>query len=206
MELTGFVQEQHLKDGSKAGIRQGHGGELMTSLLHGKYTEQAVRGNVFHAVTGNTAGVDPGSSLNTTPAFVIHNPRGSGKILSVISTIVTYRSGTLGAGSLVYAYAFDKAAPVGTARKPVNANFNGRPSIANQYDAPTLDAAPTMLKPFGSVGAVVDSTAVGISIAKDFPDGEILIPEGCLIALSNIGAGGTTPRVIFAVTYEEITS
>src|SRR6266566_7865569 len=98
MQAEGVVGPQVLTDGSKNDIRLGRLGELIVTELHGKYYEQAFRGNVFaNAAASATFLAATGTAITPCSLF---NPVGSGKNLVLIRTVlaITTLSGTQIAG------------------------------------------------------------------------------------------------------------
>src|SRR5690349_21757277 len=108
-------------DGTNPSARGGKEGQLIVGQAHGKYYEAVSRGNCYAAQTAAT-GVAPGTSIGTTGAFTLSNPKGSGKRLKVMKLGMAYISGTLGAGAVHILTNNDPtaAAPTGTAITPKN--------------------------------------------------------------------------------------
>src|SRR3972149_6865156 len=92
-----LVGSQALTDGQTGEGRIGRTGEQIVSGLHGKFYEQAKRGNVYSGVTA-VSGVAPGTAIGTTAAFALYNPLNSGFDLVVLKASMSYLSGTLGIG------------------------------------------------------------------------------------------------------------
>lgn len=207
LELQAVVGPQTLADGAKALPRLGRSGESVVQHLHGMRYEIVKRGNVFSAATA-VAGVDHGSSLATSPPFCLYNPANSGVELSILSATMGYVSGTLGAGVIVYAVSSNPSgtAPTGTAISPVNQkSFSATGSKAQAFTTATVATAPTLLRPAWNVSAELATTALAAFAVKDDANGEILVPEGGFVVLQGVcGAAGTTPRVMFGMTWEEV--
>jgi hypothetical protein len=193
-------------DGVYNALRQGKQGELITSQAHGKYHEAASRGKLFSASIG-VAGVAPGTALSTTPAFTLYNPTNSGVILSLKKILVGYVSGTLGAGSLVHAQnASQVAAPTGgTELTPVCALLNGSRGTGKAFTGSTISAASTLIRPSINLGAFLASEASVPGVLQDDLDGSIIVPAGVAYCYQGIAAAGTTPLLIIAAIWEEIT-
>lgn len=82
--LVGQTGPQTLNDGSQTPLRLGNSGELIASLLHGRYYEQVMRGNVWWA--SNQAAQAVSIALATTyTGICLSNPLGSGKNLVLLS-------------------------------------------------------------------------------------------------------------------------
>ena len=204
--FQGKVGPQTVSDGSTADIRLGRSGEGISQLLHGQYYEQTKRGNVY--IAANTvAGVAPGTALSPTPPFVLYNQAESGVDLVVLLATLGYVSGTLGAGSVLYAWSNHNvvAAPTsGTPLAVVNAKLGGLAGRGLAYNAPTLPAAPAIVRPFCGLGASLATTAVQPWQIADYPEGSIIVAPGTSLSLQAIAAAGTSPLVVFGVVWEEV--
>ena len=85
MILQGTVGQQLTGDGATPpqGVRQGKLGDMIVSELHGKYYEQAVRGNLF--IASNVAAQAVSVALTTTyTGLCLSNPLGSTKNLVLL--------------------------------------------------------------------------------------------------------------------------
>lgn len=138
-----------------------------TAALYYKNTHVFGRpsGSVYLASTA-VGGVAPGTVLSTTPPFTLWNPTGSNKYLVLIKAVVSYVSGTLGAGSLVFAQHAPQAyAPTGgtelTARSAI---IGGVAGWGRAFEGATLTGTPEILCPFCTVGsALATSTAFPVT-------------------------------------------
>lgn len=167
------------------------------------HAARVLEGKVFSATTAVT-GVAPGTAIGTTGAFTLQNPLGSGVNLVLLEALMGYVSGTLGAGVVNYLVNGPATTPAtGTAIVPVNALLGGPVSVAKPLTTSTI-VSPTLLKPFCSLGASLASTAVQPWTIKDRIDGAIVVPPGANITLHETGAAGSTPLVIFGMTWAEI--
>ena len=83
IELQGTVGPQTLSDGANAVARLGRRGEVIVGAIGGTYAEAVRRGNVYHASTP-VAGVDHGTTVDTTAMLSLYNPTGSGKLLVIL--------------------------------------------------------------------------------------------------------------------------
>ena len=172
---------------------------------HGRLYAPANDERLYHAATAVT-GVAPGTSLSTTAGFALHNPAGSGVELAIQRVKMGYISGTLGAGSVFHAanQVPVLATPAGTAIVPIPARINGAvPAKAKPLTTATV-VAPTVLRPFCSLGASLATTPEAPWLVAEDVDGEFLIPEGCTYILHAVTAAGTSPLVAYGVTWEEI--
>lgn len=207
----GFVGTRSSADGpgtlGVGGVREGKSGEQIIGQAHGKYYEGSSRANAYAAQTAAT-GVAPGTSIGTTGAYTLSNPKGSGKRLSVQKLSMGYISGTLGAGTVHICVSNDAtaAAPTGTAITPTNLDVGGaNNSVAKPLTTSTLPAAPTAIGVLATLQASLASTAVApFQVEKDI-DGEIVLEPGTSLTLVATAAGGSTPLVVFNATWEEVT-
>ena len=204
LETQVRVGVQRAPDGDLRVARAGRDLDTIVSNLHGRFYEQAKRGGVF---TGQTAatGVAPGTAIGTTAAFSLFNPAGSGVDLVVLKATMGYVSGTLGAGFISYVANIDPAAAAttGTAITPVNALLGGGKGLGKPFTTATIPA-PSVVRPFCSLGASLASTAVQPWQISDDVDGAIVVAPGCTISLHGTAAAGTSPLVVFGMTWEEV--
>jgi hypothetical protein len=194
-------------DGTTQQTRAGKTGETIVSQAHGKYYEATHRGNVYAAGTA-AGGVALGTAVGTTGAFILENPKGSGKRLAIKKVSMAYQSGTLGAG-LVWHCANNNptAAAVsgGTAITPTNCDVGAAMnSVAKPNTGGTLAATPNQLYPFCSLDAELASSVVGTRLNQEDVDGAIVIEPGCQYSLQAEAAAGSSPKVSFGVVWEEI--
>ena len=80
-------------DGNSYDVLQGKQTEQIVSELHGKYFEQASRGNLFYINTV-AAGLAVPIQSTTAPTVMLWNPLGSGKNAVLIKFNAAYASGT----------------------------------------------------------------------------------------------------------------
>lgn len=173
-------------------------------VAHPDYYEAVAAGSVYSAQTA-VAGVAPGTALGTTGAFTLANPAGSGVDLIIIEGTMGYVSGTLGAGVVTWNVNNDNdaAAVTGTAITEVNMKLGGRDGVGRALTTSTLPVAPTPIRPFCSLGASLASTAAVPSTVKDRVDGLIVVPPGTSVTLHATAAAGTSPLVVFGMTWME---
>jgi hypothetical protein len=186
--------------------RQDEHGNTLVAQGGGKYKEAAKRGNVYSGVTAAT-GVAPGTALGTTAAYCLYNPVASGKNLIVQRVSMGLISGTMGAGTVwITSSAAADAVPTGTAITPRNRLVNSTSTaVATPLTTATVTTtAAKMIDVLCSLSEQVVATATGPTevVTKDI-DGEIVIPAGGYICLHATAAAGSSPLVVFAVTWEE---
>lgn len=207
MEELAKVGPQSVADGANTELRSSNDKSLVVVEGHGSLVEPTRRsgnglGGVYTASTG-VAGVAPGTVLSTTPPFILYNPPGSKKIVAVLRTFLGYVSGTLGAGSVLYAVSttLQAAAPTGgTTLNPINNLLGNRPGAAQAFQGATLAAVPTIFRP----AFIIGGTPATPTRIDDQVDGAIMLLEGAALSLQEIGAAGTAPLVLFGITWEEL--
>ena len=204
MFLEGRVGGQQLANGSLAPISLTKDGAI-NALVYGKYAEAVLRGIVWSGSTAAT-GVAPGTSVGTTAAFSLYNPIGSGVRLVVLRTTMGYISGTLGAGTVHYLANTNPSATAttGTAITAKNALLSDATSAGRPFTTATIPS-PSLLRPFCSLQASLASTAVAPWYMVDDVDGEFIVPPGCTLSLHATAAGGSSPLVVFGMTWAEVT-
>jgi hypothetical protein len=185
--------------------RSAKDGSLVVSNGRGFYTEAASQGN-FMIATNAVAGVAPGTALSTTPPMAIWNPPSSGRNLAILKTNVTFVSGTLGAGSIVYATVLTQTTVPTTGTEIVpQCSLLGFPrGVGRAFTGSTLIIAPAILKPAYTLGAFVGTTAVPATMEVDETGGEIIVTPGTVFVMQGVAAAGTSPLVMFGVCWEEI--
>lgn len=187
--------------------RCGQMSEAVVSQAHGKYYEAVSRGKCFSAQTAAT-GVAPGTSLGTTAGFALYNPVGSGKRLSIQKIKMGLISGTIGAGTIhICSSASGDAVPTGTAITPRNRKVgSSTTSVATALTTATVTTtAAKMTDILCSLNQVVVATTANnpVQIESEF-DGELCIEPGFGIAIHGTTAAGSSPLVVYNVTWEEI--
>lgn len=179
----------------------GREGEMVVGNAHPLYAEAARRGRLYAASTA-VAGVAPGTALSTTPPYALWNPLNSGKDLVLLTARLGYVSGTLGAGFLALAQVLTQGATVptgGTELVPLCTKLNGSRGVGRVFQSSTVAATPAIVCPVMIIGT-------NNTYALQVPfDGEIVIPPGAVAIFQEVGAAGTSPLVVLALTWEEVT-
>ena len=169
----------------------------------GMYAEPAARGQVFVACTA-VAGVAPGTALSTTPPMILWNPPGSGVNLVIMKTALGYVSGTLGAGTMVYAQYPQTTTPTtGTVLAPVSTLLGSKAGYGQAFQGSTLAGTPTIVRSAYVIGAFLASSVVQPIESVDFVDGEIVVPPGNAFVMQEVGAAGTSPLTLLTVVWGE---
>lgn len=200
----GKVGIQSYADNSVNPLRTERTGALCTVLGHSANVDFANRGKIMVA-SNAAAGVAPGTALSTTPPIAIWNPPGSGVNLNIMKVCMGYISGTLGAGSIVYAYALAQvAAPTTGTELTPNCTLLGSPrGVGRAFTGSTIITTPTLLRPAFTIGAFAGG-ANPPAHNIDEADGTISIPPGSIFVVQGIAGAGTSPLVLFSVTWEEV--
>ena len=203
-----MISEITNPSGNPTNARGDKDGNALVTVAHAKYADAVRAGRVF---TGGTdaSGVAPGTALGTTAAFALENPLNSGVHLVVLTMSMGYKSGTLGAGTVLYTTDDNpsNAVPIAssTAITPTSSLLgSGKTASAKLHDAATLLNTPTILRPFVALQAALASTAVTPWQVTDHLDGEIVLGEGSILAMEGIAASGSSPLVFFGCTWEEV--
>ncbi|MDE3076382.1 MAG: hypothetical protein KGJ86_13250 [Chloroflexota bacterium] len=199
LPLTGLVGPAVAADGATPPLRQGKTGEVVVTELHGKYYEQAARGQLFHA-TVDTAGVAL-AAAGTTAGFALYNPLGSGKNLEIVRVALAIVSGTYVVGGVMHGVNTvpQAAAVTGTALTSVAGMAGSQAtSVGKAFKTATLPVAQTALRPF-----VSKNTAAPFQILSEDVDGQIVLAPGTAWSLFIFGAD-TTPLEVASVTWGEI--
>lgn len=192
-------------DGSVNPIRLNSVGALVVSREGGQCTENAMLSKIFVCSTA-VGGVAPGTALSTTPPIALFNPLSSGVELSVLKTSTGYVSGTLGAGSILYAYYTPQTTvPTGGAELvPVCSRLGSVKGVGRVFQGSTLAGTPLILRAAFNLGAALATTAVGLSNCQDAVDGAYIVSPGSCFIMQGVTAAGSTPLVTLAVMWEEI--
>jgi hypothetical protein len=200
-------------DGLTANINLGRSNELIVSELHGKYFEQAYRGNIYYAST-TAAGVVIPISTTLTPTYSLWNPAGSGKLMVPIALLVGWDATTSVMGGLVWTATTNAGSGIsstapfvafgtGTA---VNANLgSGKVSQmrTGTGGTTTLVAAPIFYRTTGIVTAATAAVTVTAGwIWRDDFDGTSVVPPGNAIHL--MGSTAVAVTACITTVYAEI--
>jgi len=186
-----------------------YGGLLFEELLP-RYFAMSQRGILFSAATA-VAGVDHGTAVDTTAAFTLYNPAGSGKRLVALRGTMSYISGTLGAGTVwAVANVNNAATAVSGTAITVMKGLLGTASTTAQgntglaFTTATLPATPQLLRPCFSLAPLLATTAVAPYFDETIFDGEYVVEPGCALSFEATATAGTTPRVAFGMTWAEV--
>ena len=178
-QMVGDVGQRSVADGSvNQKVRLDRQTSLLVSGLHGKYTEQALRGNIFSVA--NQAVVALSAALSTTyTGLCIGNPTNSSVNMSLIEVgwafgIKQNQSCVLGVMTTTM-ISTDTAAQ---AIAPRNALVGGRKSVMLADDAATINT-PVLER---VVGSHLENTLVTNGPYIYSFDGTLIVPPGGLVA------------------------
>lgn len=200
----GLVGPQIAADGTNPAFRQGRSGELLFGELHGRYYEQAYRGNLYVAHAIITAPVIYTTAAGTGGPLV-WNPPGSGVNVVPVAlgygvTVVTTVAAALGltgnTGQLV--------APTATTAidSRTSGMIGGGTSKATPYRVGTPSNAGNFLLPIADVHTGALTVDTGMFHWVDL-GGVLICPPGGWISPAT-SATATTLVVQLALVYEEV--
>ncbi len=211
-EITGQTGPFTLGDNSQGNaFRQTRTGEMAVTEVHGRYSEQVNRGNVFIASTASTgiALIVPATTGNHPTLW---NPLGSGVNINIIAVRLGYVSGTAAAFGLEWAITQNAGAqaatgaPIATFTQVAvvsalsGAGVNGKARWAPTTN--TFTAAPVFYDTIG-FGSYVTSAVVPWPLLATHYDGGLGIAQGNALSVC---AQQTTTTAVFQVSilYEEV--
>ena len=222
MIVGGSVGPQAVKagDASNPEMRMGSTGEVVVQELHGRFTEQCVRGNMYSistlgvlALTANTITLN----ATTTPILGIYNPSTSGVNAVVLqAALVDYINNV----TSVFPGAYVWAASVGNTAVSTGLTPFNRKTLASSGSAVKGFGGATALTGLTNSLVVFDAaefnTASGLlttTVAATTPtpsvsgvaniDGSIIVPPGGVLALLNT-ISSTTHSVWGRLLWEEL--
>ena len=192
-------------DGSINPLRLDKTGAITIVSAHPLYSEASLRGNMFIVSTA-VGGVAPGTALSNAPPLALLNPLNSGVDLVILKTSIGYVSGTLGAGSIVYAYYTPQATlPTGGAElTPVCSKIGQIKGAGRAYQGSTITGTALILRPAYNMGAFLATTPVEVFTCQDLVEGEIIVPPATVFVMQGVTAAGSTPLVMMAMVWEEM--
>jgi len=203
--ITGRSGPANVPEGGSDVIRLTRCGGVLTQGAGPYYYEPSRLGRIFTA-SNAVAGVAPGTALSTTPPICIWNPLGSGINLSILKASLGYVSGTLGAGSIVFAYNPGQtiAPTTGTELIPVNNLIGQARGTGRAFTGSTIGAAGLIIRPFCFLGAALATTVNFPASVTELVDGEFTVGPGMCFIMQGVTAAGSTPLVIFGISWQEI--
>lgn len=198
-------------DGSRFTLRGSKTGGLVISAEHGGYHEAASRGNLYvqavkSATVTATTDISPLPATTGRSLVGVYNPKGSGKILSILKIGISTVSGTPGGPFYIDAVPnCGVAASLAASSTPINLfTLQAGGSVARGLAAavPAQVAVATMLRPLGGPAAV--AVGAGPYQVDEFIDGSITLVEDSLLSIG-AHATGTSHVISGYIIWEEIT-
>ena len=188
-------------DGAVNPARADREGSLVVTAGHGPLFEAARRGNIF-SFCAQAALSLPASLTSTAPVFTLHNPGGSGKLLSVLSVGFAFSAAPAAAVVLAVVANFDaqQAAPTATTPGIVQSTYlpNSAPAAVGRiYTVATLGAAPTVARVVASIVAAASITPA--YIRDNIEGGLVIAPNGYVCFAGSAAAAGFP-----SITWEEV--
>ena len=173
---------------------------------YGDYYTPTLNSMVYEASTA-IAGVAPGTTIGTTGAFTLYNPKTSTKNLVVQEICMSYISGTLGSGSVFLCANTNAsaAAVTGTAITSVSTLIGGTgTSQANAFTTSTLPVSPTMMRPLWTLTPMLATSVFQPFSLEEETGGKYIILPGCSLSLEAVAGAGTSPKVVFSMSWVEV--
>jgi hypothetical protein len=181
----GRVGPQAASDGVNQAMRLDRNGAQVVAFTGGRFAEDVIRGNVYHASL--QAGAPLGTALNAAVStLALYNPAGSGVNLVVMSATLAITTAPAGAAAVVYALFADPTAAKPSATTPavVRCNKLGPTTGKGQaFTAATFPAAPVVWGVLTNLSATIGAT----SQPRDELAGLLVLPENTAVTIQNIG-------------------
>lgn len=216
----GLVGPQNNSDGTINIVRTGKQGELTASQVHGRFYEQAYRGNLFTFGGADTA-LAAVNAVGTTgatakPVIGLWNPLTSGKNLVILRAMVVFSTigGTAVApAGLLWVYSTGNGA-VSTGSAPVACNLSTAGSLTRGFATGTaltgLTNALALLRA-AAIGPCLNAAGPATAITQpqanlvEEVDGSIIVPPGGVIAIQ-VGAdvSAHASNVSTGILWEEV--
>lgn len=192
------VGPQLLADGNKNQARGGRTGEVIVSELHGRYYEQAFRGNLFTAT--NQAAQAVSVALATTyTGLCISNPIGNSKNLVMLSASFALSVAPAAIASVHLIAGFSGTTAVAHTTPLVAPGVQSCVIGGQQRATANADSAATIINPGYLVPLIGGFTAAALPaspvVTVDL-GGQFIVPPGGWIAIGALtavtGFGGFT--------------
>lgn len=183
-------------------LRSDEQGALVTTQGGGRYAEAVRRGNVYTACTQTAITL---TTLHATATgFILSNPAGSGKILSLLE--IACSPVVVGAGSTEIGLAgnFNPNAAATTHTTPLTVRnvYLGKAAanVGLADSSATLPASPVLFRYILSAANATGSVS-GNGLIKDDVGGAVIIGEGCTVSISYLTTAITAAT---SMTWEEV--
>jgi len=206
---VGPSSTQSVSPGATPAIRQGQLGDVIVTELHGRYYEQAYRGNLFTLSVSTAATITAyvGGAAGT-PMLAVYNPANSGKNIVPIQAGFNNVVAASGAGTVSFALWFGPTVAITqtTLTNPVNnATLNRTGSVSQSFTNQALTSSTALTNAY-PIGFYYWASAAGVAIgAPTFVDinGSFICPPGTMMALGG-SAALTSATWIGSLTWEEV--
>ena len=219
MLLNGQVGPQTNSDGANPPLRQGKTGELSVANLHGRFYEQAVRGNIYTGGISNTAlvaanAIATGLTATAQPVIGLYNPSTSLVNLVILkaTVVMTAIANTAVApGGFAWVYSVGNSG-VSTGSAPINTKtLTAVGSSGKFFAVSTALTGLTNNLAFLKESDIAPINAAGPGTAIHQPqgctfeqvDGAIIVPPGGVVGIMNQVAT-TTVSVAVGIVWEEV--
>lgn len=211
-------------DGIQSALRSGRQGDQIVSELHGRFYEQAYRGNLFKAgttaVTALSANtITTATSATGTPIIGLWNPVGSGKNLVVLQAALQAFANTLttpvGPGAFIWLTSLNNSA-ISTGSVPFNVltlaqsgsvakAFMGGVALTGLTNTMAVAFAADLQNATGLTHGTITATNATLSSVGGVQnvDGSIIIPPGAVLGLYNT-TSTTTFSAVGSMLWEEV--
>lgn len=199
-----MVGTQNIADGSTITARGGRQGETIISALHGAYTEQALRRNLFHAHAIVTAPVIYTTAAGTGGPLLWNPPTSGVNAVILAAGLAVTTVTTVAAGIGLTGNTGQSSAPTSTTAidSRTSAFVGGAASACTPYRVGTPTNAGNFFIPLFWVhtGALtVDNTGVAwISV-----NGILVCPPGAWVSLAGSATASTTVAQL-SLMWEEV--
>lgn len=206
--VIGHCGPQVVDDGSAPVFRAGNTGEAIVSSLHGHYTEQALRGNLFVA-TSNLSELIQGYP-SVTPNLAFYNPIGSQKLLSMVRFEMAISTAPTTPVIGPYLLALLSKYSADPATTPMQNNFSGITGVS-QSGMGRLVAGATFTGATSQIYRMIATHYTGAvttipnmpAYAIDF-DGTCLLSPGNALYPAQLNNDATNANAFYTFIWEEI--
>ena len=203
--IAGRVGPAQGTSGSPLDVRSGIQGDIITSELHGRYYEQASRGNLFTCYSAGRAITVVGTALVGLQLWN-SSPVGGGVNLVLLKTggYIAVTSAAL-TGIIIATGVGQVTAPTAqTAADAVKNNFvGGRTPQGTAIAAGTFVNAPTGIITLMHNTAAIAVTGEDIGYLVDI-EGSIVVPPQAYVAICALGATGAAAAWTGYLMWEEV--
>lgn len=190
-------QQNQVSDGLVAKARGGRQGEQIVSELHGRYYEQAYRGNMF-GITGGLTTTTAGGNATFT-GLAVGNPAGSGYNLAINKVFVSQGAALTAETEIGVMYG--ASAITASLTTIFNRFGGGKASVATATAGQTITAMTAFIVICGSGSGAITVPGIMPPNWVDF-EGSLIIPPG--YAIASYTSRVTTTALMFTFQWEEV--